>query len=412
MARNIDPKNVGPQTLAIHAGDRPDPVTGASSPNIVMSSTFVTEKPEGFSAHELTEDSPFVYGRWANPTVKALEDKLAALEGAEAAVCFASGMAGAAAILFSELSSGDHLLLSDVSYAGIAELGRDTLRRMGVAVSTVDCSDPTNIEAAMRLETRLVFIDTPNNPILRLTDIARAANIAHAGGARLAVDNTFATPIGTQPLALGADYVLHSATKYLNGHGDALGGAVCCSFELARALRTEAIVHYGGVMAPMTAWLISRGMETLPLRMRAHQASATALAEALSAHSEVEAVLYPGLASHPQYDLATKQMRNFSGMLAFRVRGGEAAGAALAERMAAGDGRGLDIAHYAVSLGHSRTLICWMPTASLLETSFRLEGAQADAYRDYAGDGVFRVSVGLEDAEDLIRDFEKVLGQV
>ncbi len=408
MARRLDPKSAGPRTLAIHAGEGPDPMTGASSPSIVMSSTFVTEKPEGFSAHELGPDSPFVYGRWANPTVRALERKLAALEEAEAAVCFASGMAAAAAILFSRLSSGDHLVLSDVAYAGIAELGLDTLPRMGVEVSRVDGSDPENISAAMRPNTRLVFIDTPCNPIMRLTDVARAAEIAHAGGALLAVDNTFATPVGARPLALGADYALHSATKYLNGHGDVIGGAVCASAELASALRTEAIVHYGGVMAPMSAWLIARGIETLPLRMRAHEASATALAQALEAHKAVEAVVYPGLASHPQHALASEQMSCFSGMLTFRVKGGEAAGAALADRMA-GEG-GLDIVHYAVSLGHSRTLVCWMPTASLLETSFRLTPEQAASYRAYAGDGVFRVSVGLEDPDDLIRDFEKVLG--
>ena len=410
MARRLDPKTAGARTLAIHAGETPDPATGASSPNIVMSSTFVTEKPEGFSAHELTEDSPFVYGRWGNPTVKALEDKLAALEGAEAAVCFATGMAAAAAILFSKLSSGDHLVLSDVSYAGIAELARDTLPRMGVEVSTVDGSDPQNIAEAMRPNTKLVFVDTPCNPLLRLTDIAKAAEIAHAHGAALAVDNTFATPLGTQPLALGADYSMHSATKYLNGHGDALGGVVCCSAERARALRSEAIVHYGGVMAPMTAWLIARGVSTLPLRMKTHETVALALANALALHPAVEAVVYPGLSTHPQYELAVRQMRNFSGMLTFRVKGGEAAGAALAERMAGADGSGFDIVHYAVSLGHARTLVCWMPTASMLETSFRLQGAQAEAYRSYAGEGVFRVSVGLEDASDVIRDFEKVLG--
>lgn len=408
MARRLDPKTAGPRTLAIHAGETPDPATGASSPNIVMSSTFVTEKPEGFSAHELTEDSPFVYGRWANPTVKSLEDKLAALEGAEASVCFASGMAAAAAILFSRLSAGDHLLLSDVSYAGIAELGRDTLPRLGVEVSTVDCSTPENIAAAMRPNTKLVFIDTPNNPILRLTDIRKAAEIAHAGGALLAVDNTFATPIGTKPIAFGADYVMHSATKYLNGHGDAIGGAVCCRTDLARELRTEAIVHFGGVMAPMNAWLISRGLSTLPLRMQAHEATSLALVEALEAHPAVEAVLYPGSPSHPQYALAKAQMDCFSGMLTFRVKGGEAAGAALAEKMAAPGG--LDIAHYAVSLGHTRTLVCWMPTASLFDTSFRLTGAEQESYRVYAGDGVFRISVGLEDPKDLIADFEKVLG--
>ncbi|MEL6281330.1 MAG: PLP-dependent aspartate aminotransferase family protein [Pseudomonadota bacterium] len=405
MAKALDPKSVGPRTLAVHAGEKPDPTTGSSAPNLVMSSTFVTEKPEGFSAYDLNEDSPFVYGRWQNPTVKSFEDKLAAVEGAEACVAFASGMGAAAAILFSELSSGDHMILSDVSYAGIAELSRDTLPRMGVKVSTVNCSDAANIEAAMRPETKLVFIDTPCNPLLRLTDIAAAARIAHAGGAKLAVDNTFATPIGTNPLGLGADFVMHSTTKYVNGHGDAVGGAVCCSLEAARHLRSEAIVHYGGVLSPFNAWLMARGMATLPIRMRAHEETATALAQMLESHPKVEKVLYPGLPSHPQHNLAATQMKNFSGMLTFRLKGGVAEGQAAAERLAAG----LGIVHYAVSLGHHRTLICYMPTDSLLETSFRLEGENAEDYRAYAGDGVFRVSVGLEDAEDLYKDLDALL---
>jgi len=253
MARKLDISRAGPQTLAIHAGEAPDPATGASSPNIVMSSTFVTERPEGFSAYELTEESPFIYTHWANPTVRQLERKVAAMEGAEAACAFASGMAAASAILMSELSASDHLVLSDVAYAGIAELARDTLPRMGVAVSKVDTSDLAALAVAMRPETKLVFIDTPCNPLLRLTDIAAAAEIAHEAGARLAVDSTFASPIGIQPLSLGADYVAHSATKYIGGHGDAIGGLVCGSAALIRPLVSEAIVHYGGVLSPFNA---------------------------------------------------------------------------------------------------------------------------------------------------------------
>jgi len=371
----------------------------------VMSSTYVTDRPEGFSAYDLTEESPFVYSRWHNPTVRQLEAKLAALEGAEAAVAFASGMAAAAAILMRELSAGDHLIVSDVAYAGIAELARDTLPRMGVAVSKVNLSDLDALRAAIRPETRLVFADTPCNPIMRLTDIAAVAEIARAAGARLAVDNTFATPIGTNPLALGADYSMHSLTKYIGGHGDALGGAVCAGADLCRALVTEAVVHYGSVLSPFNAWLIARGAATLPLRMRAHEETALAVAAALEAHLKVERVIYPGLPSHPQHALAKRQMRNFSGMLTFALRGGAAAGAAAAERMA----QRLGIIHYAVSLGHHRSLICWMPTESLMETSFRLEGAAAGDYRRWAGEGVFRLSVGLEDPGDLIRDLESVL---
>ncbi|MDH3669153.1 MAG: PLP-dependent aspartate aminotransferase family protein, partial [Paracoccaceae bacterium] len=358
MARKLDTSLAGPRTLAIHGGEAPDPETGASSPNIVMSSTFVTDKPEGFSAYELTDESPFVYTRWANPTVRQLEQKIAVLEGAEACSAFASGMAAASAILFAELSAGDHVILSDVAYAGIAELARDTLPRLGILVSKVDTSDLDALAGAVRDQTKLIFIDTPCNPLLRLTDIEAAAQIAHGAGARLAVDSTFASPIGSRPLALGADYVMHSATKYIGGHGDAVGGLVCGTSDLIRPLVSEAIVHYGGVMSPFNAWLIARGAATLPIRMQAHEETALAVARWLEGDPRVARVNYPGLQSHPQNELARRQMSNFSGMMSFQITGTESDGHAAAERM----GRDLDVIHYAVSLGHHRSLICWMPS--------------------------------------------------
>ncbi|MEM0944626.1 MAG: PLP-dependent aspartate aminotransferase family protein, partial [Pseudomonadota bacterium] len=300
MAKNL-PANAGLNTLAVHAGESPDPTTGASAPPLVMSSTFVTDKPEGFSATEMTEESPFVYSRWANPTVASLERKLAVLEGTEAAACFATGMAAAHAVMFAELSAGDHLIVSDVAYAGVAELTRDTLPRFGVAVSNVDTSDLAAVRAAMRPETRLIWLDTPCNPLIRLSDIAGIAEIAHGMGARVAVDNTFASPIGCNPCRFGADYTMHSATKYIGGHGDALGGAVCGRTELIRPLIAEATVHYGGAMSPFNAWLIARGAATLPLRMARHQEVATEVAEWLDADPRVARVNYPGLPSHPQH---------------------------------------------------------------------------------------------------------------
>ena len=405
MAKNLDTGRVGPRTLAIHAGEGPDSATGASSPNIVMSSTFVTDGPEGFSASELTDESPFIYTRWNNPTVRQLELKVAALEGAEDAVAFASGMGAAAAILLANLSAGDHVILSEVCYAGIAELARDTLPRLGVHVSFIDTSDLAAMAAEMRPETRLILVDTPCNPILRLTEIAGAAAVAHDGGALLAVDSTFASPIATRPLELGADLVMHSATKYLGGHGDAMGGLVCGRSALVRALRAEALVHYGGTLSPFNAWLIARGAATLPIRMRAHEETALAVAMGLEAHPKIARVLYPGLPSHPQHNLAGRQMANSSGMISFRVKGGAAAGLATAQRM----GRDLGIIHYAVSLGHHRSLICWLPTDDLLASSFPLKGAAAESYRDWAGEGIFRFSIGLEDAEDLLADLDRVL---
>ncbi|MEM8792024.1 MAG: aminotransferase class I/II-fold pyridoxal phosphate-dependent enzyme [Pseudomonadota bacterium] len=405
MAKSLDISTAGPQTLAIHGGEQPDPVTGASSPNIVMSSTYVTDRPEGFSALELTEESPFVYARWGNPTVAALERKMAILEGTEAAACYASGMAAAHAILMAELSAGDHLILSDVAYAGIAELTRDTLPRMGISVSKIDTSDPANVAKTMRPETKLVFLDTPCNPLIRLSDIAAISEIAHKGGARVAVDNTFASPVGCNPCSLGADYTMHSLTKYVGGHGDALGGAVCARAELIRPLISEATVHYGGALSPFNAWLILRGAATLPLRMKAHETGARKIAEWLEQDPRVERVTWPGLASHPQHNLAGSQMQNFSAMLSFQPKGDAEAGRAVAERVAAGVG----LIHYAVSLGHHRSLICYLPSEDMIANSFNLEGAQAEAYRAWAGPGIFRMSIGLEDPEDVIADLDRVL---
>lgn len=394
----------GIRTTAVHAGERPDPETGASAPNITMSSTFVVEEPAGFSAHDLDEDSPYLYGRWANPTVAMLEAKIAALEGAEACACYGSGMAAASAIFFTFLSAGDHVIVSDVSYAGVAELARDTLPRMGIEVSTVDMTDLDAIAAEFRPNTRLVHTETPVNPLTRLTDLAAVSELAHANEALVSCDSTFASPIATRPADFGVDLVMHSITKYIGGHGDAIGGAVAGKRDLIARMTAEATIHHGGVLSPFNAWLIARGAATLPLRMRAHQETALAVAKWLQADPRVTKVLYPGLESHPQHDLAKRQMANFSGMMAFQV-GSEADGDRVAERMAAG----LQVIHYAVSLGHHRSLVFWMPTEGLLETSFRLEGAQRESYRTFAGDGIFRFSVGLEDADDLIADLDRVL---
>ncbi|MCP4997774.1 MAG: aminotransferase class I/II-fold pyridoxal phosphate-dependent enzyme [Hyphomicrobiales bacterium] len=395
----------GLSTTAIHAGEGPDPVTGASAPNIVMSSTYVAEEVSGFSAHELSVDSPFLYGRWANPSVRSLENKIAALEGTESCLCLASGMAAASAIFFTVLSAGDHAVISDVSYAGVAELARDTLPRFGIEVTLVDMTDIAAVEAAIRPNTKLIHTESPANPIMRLTDLAAISEIARRAGAKHSCDATFASPVGQKSADLGVDYVMHSITKYIGGHGDAIGGAVCGRAEDINALTVEAAIHHGGILSPFNAWLIARGMATLPLRMRGHQEGAMAVAQFLESHPKITQVFYPGLESHPQHELAKRQMRNFSGMLSFQV-GDEETGTALAARMA----DELQVIHYAVSLGHHRSLVWWMPTAGIMETSFRLSGDQLKSYRDYAGDGIFRLSVGLEDAEDLIADLDRVLG--
>jgi len=391
----------GIQTLSIHAGEKPDPATGASASSLVMSSTFVVDEEVSFSANNLTAETPFVYTRWDNPTTQRLEQKLAVLEQAEACIAFASGMAASASVMLAHLSQGDHLVISNTNYPGTAEFARDTLTRLGIEVTPVDTSELENISAAMRDNTRMVWLETPSNPLLRISDIKGAADIAHVQNALLVVDSTFASPIATRPLSLDADLVIHSLTKYLGGHGDAMGGSVCGSQALMGPLRGEALVHYGGVISPFNAWLIMRGMATLPLRMRCHEENALAVARFLETHDQVEMVLYPGLESHPQHALAKSQMDNFSGMISFRTANAKA----VAERMM----QKLEVIHYAVSLGHHRSLVYLMQTADLIDSSYRLEGEELEKYHDVAGEGVFRLSVGLEDASDLIRDLEMVL---
>jgi methionine-gamma-lyase len=391
----------GIQTLSIHAGESPDSATGASTPSLQMSSTFMVDEEISFSANNLTAETPFVYTRWDNPTTRQLEQKLAILEQAEACIAFASGMAASAAVMLAHLSQGDHLVISNTNYPGTAEFARETLTRLGVEITPVDTTEVSAINNAMRENTRMIWLETPSNPLLRIADITAAANIAREQNALLAVDSTFASPIATRPLNLGADLVIHSLTKYIGGHGDAMGGSVCGSQALLGPLRGEALVHYGGVISPFNAWLIMRGMATLPLRMRCHEANAHAVASFLEAHDKVEKVLYPGLESHPQHALARAQMNNFSGMISFRTANPKA----IAQRMM----RNLEVIHYAVSLGHHRSLVYLMQTADLIGSSYRLDGDELDKYRDVAGEGIFRLSIGLEDSEDLIRDLETVL---
>ena len=394
----------GIQTTAIHAGEGPDPATNASAPPLHMSSTFVSDEATGFSAHDLEEDSPWLYARWANPTVSMLEKKIAAIESVDEALCFASGMAAATAIFMTFLKKGDHVIISDVSYAGVAELARDTLPRFGIETTFVDMSNLKMVEDAVKINTKLLHIETPVNPILRLTDVKAVKKISKKVGALLSADCTFSTPLGTNANALGVDLIMHSATKYLCGHGDAVGGVIAGSKELISKLRLEAGIHHGGIMSPFNAWLISRGVSTLPLRMEAHQRNALTLAKWLENHPIVTDVKYPGLKSHPQHNLAVQQMNNFSAMLSFQV-GDKESGEKLANKMT----KKLEVIHYAVSLGHHRSLIFWMPTEDLINGSFKLTKSQIKSYKQYAGEGIFRMSVGLEDIDDLILDLERVL---
>ncbi|RXF71167.1 trans-sulfuration enzyme family protein [Arcticibacter tournemirensis] len=401
MSENT-PFPVGQNTTAIHAGETPDSVTKASAPNIVMSTTFLTEADAGFSVEEMNEDTGWVYTRWGNPTVHQLEEKIAALEGTESAVAFGSGMSAISALLFHTLHAGDHAIISDVAYAALAEMTNGMLPSLGVNISKVNTSDPSAIENALTAKTRLIYVETPCNPLLRLTDISAVSTIARKAGVLLAVDSTFATPVATRPIELGADFVIHSLTKYLGGHGDALGGVIAGKKESLAELRKNTAIRLGGVISPFNAWLIMRGIATFPLRMKAHAENAIKVAEYLEGHPRIRKVIYPGLPSHPQYELACRQMRNFSGMITFQIDNGDEMAKQLSAR--------LQIIHYAVSLGHHRSLIFYMRSEDLLLSSFKLETQERkDSWDEFAGKGIFRLSVGLEDAEDIIRDLDNAL---
>lgn len=398
---NTDFRKQGIRTRAIHAGEDHETGSHSSAPDLVMSSTFRVDREVSFSANNLDAEAPYVYTRWANPTTDQLEEKLAALEQSEACIAFASGMAATTGVLLGHLSKGDHLVMCNTNYPGTAEVARQTLPRFGIELTPVDTSETGNVSAALRDETRMIWLETPSNPLLNIADIAAIAEIAKRHGALLVVDSTFATPIATRPVELGADLVIHSLTKYIGGHGDAMGGAVCGTRQLLDPLRTEALSHYGGVISPFNAWLIMRGMATLPIRMREHAANAMAVASYLESHPQVEKVLYPGLPSHPQHALAARQMDNFSGMVSFRVGNPKA----VARRMMSG----FEVIHYAVSLGHHRSLMYLLETADLAPTSFGLGGVELEKYREVAGDGLFRFSVGLEDPADICADLDRAL---
>ncbi|MBQ0930233.1 trans-sulfuration enzyme family protein [Ideonella alba] len=395
----------GLATTALHAHLQPDAATGAIQPGIAMSVNHLfTPGEAAFSAQGVDDlaQLPYLYARWGNPTVRQLEQRLAALEGAEDALATATGVAAVAAVCFGLLRAGNHVLLSDVCYAGAQELVRTLLPDFGVAVSAVNLSDLDAVRAAMRPTTRLVHAETPCNPLLRLTDLRALADIAHAHGALLSVDSTLATPVFSRPLDHGADLVLHSLTKFINGHGDALGGAVIGPRALIARLRARAGVYLGATLSAHNAWLILRGIDTLDVRLRRAAESAGQIARFLQQHPAVRAVTWPGLPDHPQHALAQRQMPGFGAVLTFQVH---APGPQVAQRLA----RHLRVAHYAFSLGHQRSLVVWLGTDEMLATSYPLQGAALADYRRFAGDGVFRLSVGLEDPADLIADLDQAL---
>jgi len=393
------------ETDSIHAGLVPEEnLQALSLPPI---STGVSYKLPAFGnklfdALLMENDrAAHVYSRWSNPTVRVLEERVAALEGAPASVAVASGMAAITALVFTFLSAGDHLIANEVCYAGAVELFAVHLPRFGIEVSLVDTSDLDQVQDAVRPNTKLICIESPVNPLLKIVDIGACAAIAHAAGAKLAVDSTFATPVLQHPFEMGADFVLHSMTKYLNGHGDALGGIILGSGQDMLRIRREMLVHLGGALSPFNAYLILRGLATLQLRMEKHCASAAQIAGFLEAHPKVEKVFYPGLESHPHHSLAKSQMSGMGGMLAFCLKGGLGAAITLAEKV--------KVFSYATSLGHPESLLFYYPTDIYFDSASYYSQEQKTCLRDWAGDGIMRASIGLEDVETLQKDLDQAL---
>lgn len=371
-------------TRAIHAGQEPDPATGAVITPIYQTSTFAQDA--------VGVNKGYDYARSGNPTRTALETALAALEGAAYGIAFASGLAAETTVALALLKSGDHVLCGDDVYGGTYRLFKRVLEDKGIITSFVNTADADEVAAAVRSNTRLVWIETPTNPMLKIADIAAISTIAHNAGALTLVDNTFASPACQLPLALGADMVLHSTTKYLGGHSDVVGGAILTSNdELAARLRFVQNAA-GAVPGPFDSWLVLRGIKTLALRMRQHSANALAVAHFLSEHPGVESVIYPGLPSHPQHALAARQMQNFSGMVSFLAAGGEKAAHKIVTRT--------KLFTLAESLGGVESLI-ELPAAM---THASVAGSTLEVPA-----GLVRLSVGIEDLDDLIADLDEAL---
>lgn len=375
-------------TRAIHAGQAPDPQTGAIIPPIYQASTHVQDGIGGYRGG-------YEYNRAGNPTRSSLETQLAALEGGTAALSFASGLAAEDALLRGLLKPGDHVVLGNDVYGGTYRLLTKVLAPWGIETTTVALEDADAIRAALRPETKIVWLETPSNPLLKIVDIAAITEIAHAGGAIVVVDNTFASPALQQPLALGADLVVHSTTKYLGGHSDVLGGAVVFGDDRFYEPVKFQQFAVGAVSAPLDAWLTTRGIKTLAVRVRQHSENAQAIAEWAAERPEFETVFYPGLASHPGHDIAARQMSGFGGMLSLALTAGPDAARAFAESTT--------VFQLAESLGGVESLIGYPPEmthASVRGTALAVP------------ENVVRLSVGIEDVRDLIADLEQGLARI
>ncbi len=382
-----------PATRAVHHPAARVPSPSVATP-LYQTSTFKSDKAATLAQYAGQVQPQAFYTRWGNPTVEVWEKVMADLEGGEKCLAFASGMAAVSTTLFELLQPGDHVVAGSSLYTATTKvLGRD-LAALGVETDFVDTTDPECFARAVRENTRMFYVETPTNPSMLLTDLDAVCRIAKEHGITTVVDNTFASPWNQNPLKVGADVVLHSATKYLSGHGDVIAGCAITDSETAARLWDRRTM-LGGSIDPFAAWLVLRGMKTFALRMRQHNANAMAVAESLESHPAVRRVSYPGLASHPQHDLAVRQMSGFGGMLAFEVHGGREAGQRLVESTR--------LAILAVSLGGVETLIehpASMSHAPLNEEQLKTAGIPS---------GLIRLSVGIEDPDDLIADLQQAL---
>jgi cystathionine beta-lyase/cystathionine gamma-synthase len=390
------PATLAFDSQAVHAGNTPDATSGAIGTPIVMSNSY--QLPEDPSGMDWSDSQRLFYTRNSGHNQMCLERKLAALEGGEAAAVFATGVAALHAIFFTFLKSGDHVVVSDVTYEAVARLFSELLpEKYGIKATFVDVSDLAAVEAAMRSNTRLVHAETIAKPTTKVADVAALARIAHAHGALLSVDATFTPPPMFRGLAHGADFVAHALTKYINGHGDAMGGAVIGRAELIRKLKNDALVDVGGSISPFNAWLIMRGAVTLPLRLARHLASARTVAAFLEQDPRIAYVAFPGLASHAQHELASRQFGGsaYGAVMAFAVKGGPD----LQNHFVSG----LRLITSAVSLGHDETLIVHVG-----KDARRGSAGYPEEFRTY---GHLRLSIGLEAGADLVTDIEASLDE-
>jgi methionine-gamma-lyase len=388
-------------TLCVHAGDLPDPTSRALEAPLVLSSAFgFADAEQAAGAFQGTNDG-YIYGRWANPTVEALEAKVAALEGTPATCATASGMAAVSGAVLAFCAQGDHVVAPRSMYAESARLLRERLPRFGIETTFVDATDVAAYERALRPSTRVLYIETPANPNLAISDVAAIVALARARGAMTIADNTFATPFAQSPQALGVDLVVHSMTKALGGHGDAIGGCVCGPEDHVARVRDLVVKGFGGVLSPFAAFLIARGLRTFALRQRQQCATAAFLASRLATHPDVAVVHHPSLPSHPGHALAGRQMHAYGALLSFELHGrGRVTALEAGKRVL----EGVKTITHAVSLGDVRSLI--VHPASTTHSTMPAE-ARAAAH---ISDGLLRLSVGLESAGDLWTDLQRALG--